>query len=67
MEGGRVFAKLSQYDAVEDDPTLVYKEIDAHIPGCNSSSRTGKLVPGVARHWGLRDPIPVVMGGPWPA
>ena len=58
----RVFAKLSQYDAVEDNPwPLVYKEIDAHIPGCKfilTLREPESWYQSVARHIGdLRDPM----------
>ena len=58
----RVFRKLNQYDAVEDNPwPLVYKEIDAHIPGCKfilTLREPESWYQSVARHIGdLRDPM----------
>lgn len=58
----RVFRKLNRYDAVEDNPwPLVYKEIDAHIPGCKfilTLREPESWYQSVARHIGdLRDPM----------
>lgn len=58
----RVFRKLNRYDAVEDNPwPLVYKEIDAHIPGCKfilTLREPESWYRSVSRHIGdLRDPM----------
>ena len=58
----RVFRNLERYDAVEDNPwPLIYKEIDAHVPGCKfilTVREPESWHQSVARHIGdLRDPM----------
>ena len=58
----RVFRKLQGFDAVEDNPwPLIYKEIDAQIPGCKfilTVREPESWFQSVSRHIGdLRDPM----------
>jgi len=58
----RVFNKLNQYDAAEDNPwPLIYKEIDQQIPNCKfilTIRESESWYKSVARHIGnLRSPM----------